>query len=143
MMSKHRSQFICKLLKEPCRDTIEFECLVLLQYVKTPIDLVYGNNGSEHSVKEDGKKTSLTVEEILEKLYEEDEDQVESADLVFIPPDVDEITDADEKPDDNFGGATVIDVSGTLELHIESKISQKQDEILPRESCQDGNAKFC
>ncbi|KAK7071625.1 hypothetical protein SK128_027274 [Halocaridina rubra] len=93
-------------------------------------------------VMERKRKTYLTVEEILEKLYEEDEGQMESADFVIIPPDVDELTDEDEEPDDNIGEATVRDVSGTLELHIESKISQKQDEKPPRESCRDEYAEF-
>ncbi|XP_066944583.1 uncharacterized protein [Macrobrachium rosenbergii] len=73
------------------------------------------------------RKSGLSVDEILQELFEHDEEQIESADIVIIPPDVDELTDEDEDEafDDTTGEATVQDVPGTLELHIDSKIPPK------------------
>ncbi|XP_066978833.1 piggyBac transposable element-derived protein 2-like [Macrobrachium rosenbergii] len=58
------------------------------------------------------------VDEILQELSEHDAEQIESAD-------VDELTDEDEASDDTTGEATVQDVPGTSELHIDSKIPPK------------------
>lgn len=64
------------------------------------------------------RKKGLTLQEILEE-FEKDEDEVENVDIVVIPPEVDELTDEDEGPDDIIEEPTVLDVPGTVELHVE------------------------
>lgn len=73
------------------------------------------------------KKHGLTMEEILQHLHEEDEENIDHADVIIIPPDVDDLTDEDEACDDLTGEVTVQDVPGSLELHIETKSSTAQD----------------
>lgn len=55
------------------------------------------------------RKKGLTLQEILEE-FEKDEDEVENVDIVVIPPEVDELTDEDEGPDDIIEEPTVLDV---------------------------------
>ena len=72
-------------------------------------------------------KFGLTMDEMLKQLYEEDEGNIEKADVVVIPPDVDDLTDKDETCDDLTDEATVQDVPGSLELHIENKTELPAD----------------
>ena len=67
--------------------------------------------------------TSLTVEEILGTLEEviEDED-VETADAVIIPPEADTLTDNEDIDDDCTGNVDVDGVAGTLEKHVVAQI---------------------
>ena len=70
---------------------------------------------------------SLTVEEILAQLEEvvEDED-VESADAVIIPPEADALTDNEDIDDDCTGNVNIEDVAGSLELHVAAQISNEE-----------------
>ena len=67
------------------------------------------------------------MEEILAQLEEavEDED-VESADAVIIPPEADALTDNEDIDDDCTGNVNIEDVAGSLELHVAAQISNEE-----------------
>lgn len=73
------------------------------------------------------KKRGLTLEEILEHLHEEDDENIDYADVVIIPSDVDDLTNEDEAHDELNGEVIVQVVPGSLEFHTESKTSTVED----------------
>ncbi|XP_076029877.1 uncharacterized protein LOC143018405 [Oratosquilla oratoria] len=67
------------------------------------------------------QRSALTVERNLELLFDEDEeeDAAERADVIIVPPDVDELTDEEDIAEDEMGEISVQDVPGTLEVHVD------------------------
>ena len=66
---------------------------------------------------------SLSLDEIAAMLEEVlEEDDVETADAVIIPPETDALTDNEDIDDDCTGNVEVDDVAGTLELHVAAQI---------------------
>ncbi|XP_076047359.1 uncharacterized protein LOC143028888 [Oratosquilla oratoria] len=67
------------------------------------------------------QRSALTVERALELLFDEDEeeDTAERADVIIVPPDVDELTDEEDIAEDEMGEISVQDVPGTLEVHVD------------------------
>ena len=55
----------------------------------------------------------------------EDED-VESADAVIIPPEADALTDNEDIDDDCTGNVDIEDVAGSLELHVAAQIASEE-----------------
>ncbi|XP_076060285.1 uncharacterized protein LOC143036609 [Oratosquilla oratoria] len=67
------------------------------------------------------QRSALTVERVLELLFDEDEeeDTAERADVIIVPPDVDELTDEEDIAEDEVGEISIQDVPGTLEVHVD------------------------
>ncbi|XP_076044777.1 uncharacterized protein LOC143027379 [Oratosquilla oratoria] len=67
------------------------------------------------------QRSVLTLERALELLFDEDEeeDTAERADVIIVPPDVDELTDEEDIAEDEMGEISVQDVPGTLEVHVD------------------------
>lgn len=66
-------------------------------------------------------RSALTVEQALELLFKEDQegDTTERADMIIVPPDVDELTDEEDIDEDVMGEISVQDVPGSLEVHVD------------------------
>lgn len=83
-------------------------------------------------------KKYLRIEEVIAILEDEDENEEIAAvasssnvNVVYIPPDADEISD-EEKIDDNVmndNGAIDVDIAGTVELEYESEDESENDKI--------------
>ncbi|XP_076055347.1 uncharacterized protein LOC143033747 [Oratosquilla oratoria] len=76
------------------------------------------------------QRSALTVERTLELLFDEDEeeDAAERADVIIVPPDVDELTDEEDIAEDEMGEISVQDVPGTLEVHVDRVPIEEHDE---------------
>ncbi|KAK3888394.1 hypothetical protein Pcinc_007522 [Petrolisthes cinctipes] len=80
-------------------------------------------------------RSALKVEQALELLFEEDQegDTTERADVIIVPPDVDELTDEEGSDEDVMGETSVQDVPGSLEVHVDrvpvEEHAKKQREI--------------
>ena len=65
------------------------------------------------------KYSALTVEEAINILFQDDEDdEIENADVIIIPPDVDELTDEEDISEDIIEEVSVQDVPGSLEVQV-------------------------
>ena len=63
------------------------------------------------------KHSALTIEQALEILFQKNqEDATENADVIIVPPDVDELTDKEDISEDIIGEESVQDVPGSLEV---------------------------
>ena len=70
--------------------------------------------------------SALTVDEAIDLLFQEDDEgEVENADIIIVPPDVDELTDEEDVSEDIIGELSVQDVPGSLEIHKDSVVSEK------------------
>ena len=70
--------------------------------------------------------SALTLDEALALLYEEDDEgEIEKADVIIVPPEADSLTDEEDVNDDIIGEISVQDVPGTLEVHVEKDISKE------------------
>ncbi|XP_014773929.1 uncharacterized protein LOC106871797 [Octopus bimaculoides] len=88
---------------------------------KVPLDAAGEMEMSKRRIK------SLTMEEILTTLEEVmEEEDVESADAVIIPPEADAQTDNEDIDDDCTGNADIEDVAGSFELHVAAQIVSEE-----------------
>lgn len=73
-------------------------------------------------------KRALTLAELEEIINDPNfMDDVESADIVVLPPETDYLTDEDEADDDVLGVVDVADVPGELELQYTTITSQPEE----------------
>ena len=89
--------------------------------------------------------SALTVEGALEFLFEEDEEEDTSgrADVIIVPPDVDELTDEEDIAEDVMGEISVQDVPGTLEVHVDRVPVEQHAENKAKSTTSRKKRKFC
>ena len=84
------------------------------------------------------KHSALTIEQALEILFQKNqEDATENADVIIVPPDVDELTDEEDISEEIIGEASVQDIPGSFEV----KMNQQPIENHAKD--REGSAKSC
>ncbi|XP_068201516.1 piggyBac transposable element-derived protein 2-like [Palaemon carinicauda] len=64
------------------------------------------------------KHSALTFEEAINILFQDEDDEIKNADVIIIPPDVDELTDEEFISEDIIEEVSVQDVPGSLEVQV-------------------------